>query len=56
MGGAMARVTQYFIFYLKQFPGTQVEVYTFGEPRSGNIDYVKYLNALFVKTARVTHR
>lgn len=37
LGAAMARVTE---FYFNQFPGVKYEVYTFGEPRSGNKAYV----------------
>ncbi|XP_037037057.1 lipase-like [Bradysia coprophila] len=56
LGGAMARVTQFLLLHLKQFPGISMEVYTYGEPRSGNKDYVDFLNNQTVKSARIINR
>lgn len=55
-GAAMARVTEFFVLFLNQFPGVTIEVYTFGEPRSGNKCYVDFLNNQNVTTVRVTHQ
>ncbi len=56
LGGAMSRLTTFFILYLKQFPGTQLELYTYGEPRSGNKGFADFMNAQNITTARVTAR
>ncbi|KAJ6632995.1 Lipase [Pseudolycoriella hygida] len=56
LGAAMARVTQFLFLHLNQFPGITMEVYTYGEPRSGNKYYVDFLNSQNVKTSRVTNR
>lgn len=56
LGGAMARITLFFFLYLKQFPDIPIEVYTYGEPRSGNQFYVDFLNSQPVVTARVVSK
>ncbi|KAJ6635789.1 Lipase, partial [Pseudolycoriella hygida] len=56
LGGAMARVTQYFLHSLNQFSGVKLEVYTYGEFRSGNKAYVDYMNKLSDVTARIVSR
>ncbi|KAJ6635787.1 Lipase, partial [Pseudolycoriella hygida] len=53
LGGAMARITQYFLHFLNPFADVKLEVYTYGEPRSGNKDFVDYLNGKTDVTARV---
>lgn len=52
----MARLNEFFFITLNQFPGAALEVYTFGEPRSGNEDYVNFLNSQRVTTARITNK
>ncbi|KAJ6648388.1 Lipase [Pseudolycoriella hygida] len=56
LGGAMARVTQFYFLALNQFPGAIYECYTFGEPRSGNRAYADYMNSQHITTARVVHK
>lgn len=56
LGGAMARMTTFFILYLKQFPGKRLELYTYGEPRVGNMNFADFMNAQNITTARVTAR
>ena len=56
LGGAMARLTQFFMLTLEQFPGATYECYTFGEPRSGNKAFADYMNTQTIKTARVVAR
>lgn len=56
LGGSMARITTFFILYLNQFPGKKLELYTYGEPRSGNKGFADFMNAQTITTARVTAR
>lgn len=56
LGGAMARVTELFFLYLDQFPGTVYEVYTYGEPRVGNVHFADYINMQNITTARIVDR
>jgi len=55
LGGAMARLTQFYMLALNQFPGAKYECYTYGEPRSGNQAFVNYMNSQTIKTARVVN-
>lgn len=56
LGGALARITTFLILYLEQFPGTNLEVYTYGEVRVGNKGFVDFMNAQNITTARVVAR
>lgn len=56
LGGAMARVTQLFFIYLNQFPGTVYEIYTYGEPRVGNVHFADYINMQNITSARIVNR
>jgi len=56
LGGAMARLTEFFILVTNQFPGTAITVITYGEPRSGNIPFVNYMNFQNITTARVVNK
>lgn len=53
MGGAMASLFTFFILSLYQFPGTNVALVTFGQPRTGNKEYASYMNSLPIPMARV---
>lgn len=52
----MARLTTFFILFLKQFPGKKLELYTYGEPRVGNKGFADFMNAQSITTARITAR
>lgn len=56
LGGAIARLTCFFLNDLKQFPGAAYELYTFGEFRVGNIPFAEYMNSLHMTSVRVVHR
>lgn len=56
LGGAMARMTEFFFLHLNQFPGTIYEVYTYGEPRVGNVHFADYINKQKITTARIVNR
>lgn len=52
----MARVTYYYLIYNDQFCGATYEVFTYGEPRSGNKEYADFLNSQNITTARIVDR
>lgn len=56
LGAAMARVFQFYLLALNQFPGAAYKCITFGEPRSGNRPYADYMNAQGITTARVVNQ
>ncbi|XP_037050915.1 lipase-like [Bradysia coprophila] len=56
LGGAIARMTCFFLNDRKQFPGAAYELYTFGEFRVGNIPFAEYMNSLLMTSVRVVHR
>ncbi len=56
LGGALARITTFLILHLEQFPGQKLELYTYGEVRVGNKNFVDYMNAQNITTARVVSR
>jgi hypothetical protein len=56
LGGSQATIT---IFLFKRngaFPNTTFELYTYGEPREGNLAFATYFNRLNITVARVTNR
>jgi hypothetical protein len=55
LGAAMARLTQFYLLALNQFPGADYECYTYGEPRSGNRAFADFMNKQTIKTARVVN-
>jgi len=56
LGGAMARVTFFFLKDLNQFPCTTYELYTYGEPRVGNKAFAKFMTSQNITSARVVAR
>lgn len=56
LGGAMARITQFLLLYLDQFPGCTYELYTYGEPRVGNKAFADFMNNQTITTARTVAR
>jgi len=56
LGGAIARVFQFYYKFNDQFSGVPVEVYTYGEPRSGNKYYADNLNSHPITTVRVVNK
>lgn len=56
LGAAMARLTQFFLLVLNQFPGAIYKCITYGEPRSGNKAFADYMNTRNIITARVVAR
>lgn len=56
LGGAMARLTYFFMEENKQFPKVQYELYTYGEPRVGNKHFADFMNTRCITTARVVAR
>lgn len=56
LGGAMARLTYFFIDINSQFPGSTTELYTYGEPRVGNIAFADYFNNLDILSARCVNK
>ncbi len=56
LGAAMARVFQFILIALDQFPGVKYECYTYGEPRSGNPAFAEFMNAQSIVTARVVNK
>lgn len=56
LGGAIARCFQFYYLYNNQFAGVLMEVYTFGEPRSGNKYWADFLNNQPITTARVVNK
>ncbi|KAG4067502.1 hypothetical protein HA402_002779 [Bradysia odoriphaga] len=55
LGGAIARLTQFYLLALNQFPGAKYECYTYGEPRSGNEAFANFMNSQTIKTVRVVN-
>lgn len=56
LGAAMARLTYFFLEDNKQFPSVKYELYTYGEPRGGNVYYAQFMNKQRIVTARVVAR
>ncbi|KAJ6649733.1 Lipase [Pseudolycoriella hygida] len=56
LGGAMARMTLFFLKDRNQFDNATYELYTFGEFRVGNIYFAEYMNSLNITSVRVVHR
>lgn len=56
LGAAMASITLFFLKDLNRFPGVAYELYTYGEPRLGNMDFAKFMNAQTITSARVVAR
>ncbi|OXA49511.1 Lipase [Folsomia candida] len=53
LGAAMASIFVYLMTSLDQFPGTNYVLVTFGQPRTGNVEYADYMNALPIPMIRV---
>lgn len=56
LGGAMARLTAFFIKRNFQFTGTTIELYTYGEPRVGNRAFADYFNNWDIISARCVNK
>lgn len=56
LGGAIARLTYFFLEDTKQFPNVAYELYTYGEPRVGNKYFADYMNRQSITTARIVAR
>ncbi|KAJ6632650.1 Lipase [Pseudolycoriella hygida] len=56
LGGAIARIIYYFLADSKTFPSSTFELYTYGEPRVGNINFADFMNCQQITTARVVAR
>ncbi|XP_037049534.1 lipase-like [Bradysia coprophila] len=56
LGGAMARLTAFFIKINYQFPGATIELYTYGEPRVGNKAFADYCNSWNILSARCVNK
>ncbi|GAB4821565.1 hypothetical protein N2152v2_008611 [Parachlorella kessleri] len=54
LGGALATVCA--VWAPEQYPLAPVSLYTFGQPRVGNDEFVAHLNSVVGYTARVVHR
>ncbi|XP_037039210.1 lipase-like [Bradysia coprophila] len=56
LGGAMARLTYFFLEDNKQFPSVVYELFTYGEPRVGNVYFAEFMNNQPIVIARVVAR
>ncbi|KAJ6641353.1 Tonsoku-like protein, partial [Pseudolycoriella hygida] len=53
LGGNMARITLFLLLYLNQYPGCRYEIYTYGDPRVGNKEFVDFMNKQTLVSSRV---
>jgi len=56
LGGSQATMTMFLFRYTGLFINTEFSVFTYGEPRVGNLAFATYYNALNIASARVVHR
>ncbi|XP_021961427.2 lipase-like [Folsomia candida] len=56
LGGAMSSLLIFLLTSLDQFPGTHYSLVTFGQPRTGNVRFADYMNALKIPMSRVVAR
>ncbi|KJH49152.1 triacylglycerol lipase [Dictyocaulus viviparus] len=55
LGGAMASLASSYVEKMKLFDGDRIKVITFGQPRTGDIDYAKAYENQIPYAFRVTH-
>lgn len=56
LGAATARLTLFFFLQLKQFVNAVYELYTYGEPRVGNKQFVDFFNSQNIVSARSVNK